>query len=153
MLFTKIFIKIFAKIFAAITAGILLSVVMSAIDYTPPSERMEGVYYYSFPALVTGGIFYTVPLFLFPGLPISVLLDNGLSKFRTKHRAGNYLLSVVFYALGGAMAALLLLVVIRGGRASSVSAFFEVLGSAVLASMLFLHLSLFLEWLMKKAGK
>jgi hypothetical protein len=153
MLFEKIFVKIFAKMCAAITAGILFSVVMSAIDYTPPSERMEGVYYYSFPALVAGGILYTVPLFLFPGLPISVLLDNGLSKFRTRHRAGNYLLSVVFYALGGAVVAMLLLIVIRGGRANSVSAFLEVLGSAVLAAMLFLHLSLFLEWLMRKAGK
>jgi hypothetical protein len=141
---------IFKKIFVAITAGIIFSVILSVVDYTPLSERNENVYYYSFPALVAGGILYIVPLFLFLGIPISILLDFYKSKLNADNKVKQYLLSVFSYALGGVVVTLLLLVLIQGGRVSSVSAFLAVLWSVILASQLFLHISILLEVIIKK---
>ncbi|WP_062493171.1 MULTISPECIES: hypothetical protein [Paenibacillus] len=140
----------FKKFVVAITAGIIFSVTLSVIDYTPLAERNENVLYYSFPGLLAMGIFYIVPFFLFLGIPISILLDNFLSKLRTNNKTRNYLLSVLFYAFGGVIVTLLLLIFIQGGRASSLSAFSEVLWSVIFASLLFLHLSILLDVMLKK---
>jgi len=140
----------FKKIFVAITAGFIFSIILSVIDCTPLSERNEDVLYYSFPALVAGGILYIIPLFLFLGIPISMILDFYLNKLKANNKARNYLLSVLFYTLGGVFVTLLLLLFIQGGRASSVSAFFAVLWSIIFASLLFLHISIAFEVIIRK---
>lgn len=135
------------------TAGVIFSVVLSVISYTPVAERNENVLYYSLPELLAMGIVYVVPFFLFLGVPISILSDILLSKLKTNRKARNYLLSVLFYALGGVLATLLLLVLIHGGRWSGLSSISKVLWSVLFASLLFLHVSLLLDGMIKKFQK
>lgn len=144
---------LFNKFAAAMSAGIVFCVILSAIDYTPPDQRLENVLYYSYADLLIMGMFYVVPFFLFLGMPASILLDSFLSRMRTGSKARNYGLSVLFYALGGAVVTLLLLLLLQGGRADSLPAFFRVLLAVVFASLLLLHFSILFDSMFRKSPK
>jgi hypothetical protein len=141
---------LFKKFVVAIAASIIFSLILSLIDYTPLAERDENVLYNSFPSLLAMGTLYITPFFLILGIPLSMVWDIFLSKGKTRNRTRNYLLSVFYYAMSGVVVSLLLLLVFQGGRVSSLLAFFEVLCSVISASLLFLHLSILLDVLLKK---
>jgi len=140
---------VFRRCVAAFIAGLAFVAIMSAADYTPAAKREANVLYHPFSTQLILGAYYVVPFFLFLGIPMSLLLDRLISWHGTDSRAKRYLLSVGYYVLGGLAAMLLLLLLIWGGRVGSFAAFSAMAGAFVLASMLVLHVSLFLDGLSK----
>jgi cytochrome c oxidase assembly factor CtaG len=139
---------------SAFIAGLAFVAIMTAADYTPAAERAENVLYHPFFTQLILGAYFVVPFFLFLGIPMSVLLDRLISRHGTDSRAKDYLFSVGYYVLGGLAAALLLLVLIRGGRADSFAAFSAMAGAAVLASLMLLHVSMLLDaWFGRRRTK
>lgn len=136
---------ILRRVVSAILSGLAFVAIMSMADYTPAAERAENVLYHPFSTQLILGACFVVPFFLFLGIPMSVLLDRLISRHGTDSRAKRYLLSVGYYVLGGLAAMLLLLLLIRGGRADSFAAFSAMAGAFVLASMLLLHVSMLLD--------
>lgn len=136
---------IIRKFIAAIIAGIIYVVILPAIDNTPMSERH---FNYSFPSLLDAGILY---IFVFIGIPLSLLLDSFINRFKYK-KFTKYALSIVLYAIGGIVAIFILLFAISGGGLSaskSTHVFFPV----VLASLLLLHFSLLVDRIENKIKK
>jgi|GEM_PF-3251058 hypothetical protein len=146
---------LFRRFVVAIMAGLVFTLIMSWFNYTPVDQRIEHIYYYSYSSLVVGGLIYVMPIFLIIGIPVSVLLDLILFRSRVRNRIAGYLLSLIMYALGGVFAAAFLMFLLRGWRFYETfnRGFYVVLLASILASWLFLHVSMGVDLLTRRASR
>lgn len=85
------------KFLSALLSAFIFAAVLAAINYTPVSQQLDGMAYFSLPQLFLLYGLYALPVFIIVGVPISVLLD----KLARRVKLHPYAADLIIYTLGG----------------------------------------------------
>ncbi|TMW72822.1 permease prefix domain 1-containing protein [Alteribacter natronophilus] len=130
--------RLLQKLLTALFSALVFSGAAAWIIYTPETQQMEGVAYFSFAELFLLYGAYSLAVFLFGGIPYSMILDGVVSKVKRRHR---YPAELAVYTLGGIVVNVWFFISLFNpyGIVWDQAALFLFLGIA--ASLVFLHLS------------
>ncbi len=91
-------IRFFQKLLTAFLSALIFSGILSAIIYTPETQQMPNVQYWSFSSLFMLYGVYSLVVFIIGGIPYSILMDKIVNKTNIKNK---YVADVLIYILGG----------------------------------------------------
>lgn len=137
------------RITTGIVSAFIISLYATLINHTPVSERIEGVYYYSFERLFSYGTFYLSLIYLLVGVPLSLVIDHFLRPLRTK-LLSKILIRMILYLLFGSLA---LMAVVRLASTVQSIDWFKVLASGMFGSLIFFIVLVLIELLILKIKK
>ena len=131
-------LRFFQKLLTAFLSAIVFSGVLASIIYTPASQQLEGTSYFSFIGLFLMYGAYSLVLFLFAGIPFSIIMDKIINRTNINNK---YLVDVLIYTLGGIVVNVWFFISLYNpyGVVWDQSITFLLIGIG--ASLIFLHLS------------
>lgn len=105
-----------SKWLAALLSSLLICLVAAYLDYTPHDVREAGISYSSFFRLFIVGWVILFPMYLLLGIPLSLIIDLGISRFFYEApKAVVLLMKPISYVLGGVLAGWLFSFVVGTG--------------------------------------
>lgn len=91
-----------SKWLAALLSSLLICLVAAYLDYTPVNVREVGVSYNSYFRLFIVGWIILFPMYLFLGIPISLIIDAAIARFFYEAPRGvAFCMKLISYLLGG----------------------------------------------------
>lgn len=142
--------KLLRKISIAILSATAFSLSLAVIEYTSSMNRQDDGSYFTISALFVLYFFYSAPIYLIGGIPYSYFVDAYFEKVTFHNAIQKYTAYVLIYIVGGLVIVGLLFLItflidgdVSGLRLSNTF----IVG--VLASLLFLHISLILTKIAK----
>lgn len=91
-----------SKWLAALLSSLLICLVAAYLDYTPMDMREIGVSYNSYFRLFIVGWIILFPMYLFLGIPISLIIDAAIARFFHEAPKGvAFSMKLISYLLGG----------------------------------------------------
>ncbi|PIC85635.1 hypothetical protein CSV72_12360 [Sporosarcina sp. P20a] len=146
--------KFLRKLTVAILSAIVFSLSLAFYEYTPSAQRQADVGYFPYDALFVLYFLYSIPIYIVGGIPYSHYVDMYFEKFKFRNEVQKYIMYFLLYIAGGLfiVGILLLISLLIDGEVSGllISNVF-VLG--VCASLLFFHISLLFNKVLKILAK
>lgn len=91
-----------SKWLAALLSSLLICLVAAYLDYTPMDVREVGVSYNSYFRVFIVGWIILFPMYLFLGIPISLIIDLAIARFFYEAPKGvSFSMKFISYLLGG----------------------------------------------------
>jgi hypothetical protein len=136
------------KIIILIITAFIFSAVVSLFNYIPIDQREDNSYYDSFYSLFFIGVLYMTPIFVLFGLPISIIIDKILNQMKNNNRLYKYFFNLLFFLVAGLITGIIISLIFSS--ITNLEFLFMAIKLSSLASLLYLHTSLFIEPIIKQ---
>ncbi|PIC67236.1 hypothetical protein CSV71_05580 [Sporosarcina sp. P21c] len=142
------------KLLIAILSAIVFSLSLAFNEYTPLAKQQADVGYFPYDALFVLYFLYSIPIYIVAGIPYSHYVDIYFDKFTFRNEVQKYSMYFLIYIVGGLVIVGILLLtslLIDGDISGLLLSNIFILG--VFASLLFFHISLLFNKVLKKLAR
>ncbi|MDN9012159.1 hypothetical protein [Brevibacillus laterosporus] len=140
------------RIFVGVVTAILFCLVLAVSEYTPMTARQPNIYYFPFITLMIIYLIYSIPIFLFIGIPCTILIDFITNRMEISTKSKLYFLNLGLYSLAGISIAWVFFGLTKGDILQKIFNYKAYI-IYIVGSLLFYHISLVTMIILKKMTK
>ncbi|SEH50787.1 hypothetical protein SAMN05192559_101892 [Halobacillus karajensis] len=100
------------RFLTAVFSSICFATLLAVVSYVPSTQREPNIYYFSFLETFIFVILYAGSVFILAGIPLSILIDKLVGRYRNLSKWALYLVKLGAYSFTGVVVGLLYFIMV-----------------------------------------